>query len=147
MTALTEAVARLIFAPTIALAVAFLVRAHEGPGDGFSAAIVAVVAFLLSDIGMGRGHPRFPLRPGQAVAGAVGLALGGLVMMLVVAIAPILAGRPLLTRLPQAGAPTLGTLRIDTSLAFDAGIALLVTGMALVAIRLLDPDIFPPDPT
>ncbi len=132
---MVQAVARLLLAPVLVLAAAFLVKGATGVGDGFSAGIVASMGILLQFLAFGhrRSERVLPLRRVYAVA------LGGLLVACAVAFAPLLSGDPFLSHLPAPGEKVvkLGTLELMTSVLFDLGVCLLVVGIVLVGLPLV----------
>lgn len=136
MTALTDLVGRLVFMPGLMLAAALLIKGHAAPGDGFAAGLVAAMTFMILDMSASRDFrsPAPVAEPHRARYGAIGL-----IPMLVVAFGPMIAGRQLLTHFPHGTPLTIGELQLDTALAFDAGIAILVVALTLAAIHAVDP--------
>lgn len=136
MTVLTDVIARLLFLPGLTVALALLVKSHSAPGDGFSAGLVAAITFLVLDVSIpSDSHLPEPVRiPRQR-----SLATFGLLLMVVVAFAPLMFGLEPLTHEPEGGPLKVGTLHLDTAFLFDAGIAILVVSITLFAIRLFDP--------
>jgi multisubunit Na+/H+ antiporter MnhB subunit len=131
-TLLTQAVARLLFVPTLMVALAVLVKGYGDTGDGFAAGVIAALAVLIQFVAF--GHRRvervLPLRFAPA-AGFAGLALA-----LAVTFAPVLRGEPILTHVPAPGAGVvhLGTVELITPVLFDVGVFLLVFGFAVSTI-------------
>ena len=103
---------------------------HNQPGGGFAAGLVigAVVA-LRTVAGIGR--------PQDATRGcAVGTAL-----VSVVALAPLLAGEPLLDQvLVSETVPLLGKVKSGSALVFDAGVTAIVVGLFVAVFDGLDAD-------
>ena len=132
---LTQAVARLLFAPALMVALAVLVKGYADVGDGFSAGVIAALAVLLQFVAFGRRETERLLPVGRAPA----LALGGLALALAVAFVPPLLGEPILTHYPAAGAEPVhvGTLELITAVAFDVGVFLLVLGVSVAFIRFV----------
>lgn len=130
-----ETVARLLLAPTLVLAVAILVKGYADVGDGFAAGVVAALGILLQYVTFGRRRVATALPVGRAPQ----VAFAGLGIALVVGFAPALWGDPILTHYPRPGAGVvhLGTLELLTAVAFDAGVFLLVLGVAVGVIDLL----------
>lgn len=135
MTILVQTVARLLLAPVLVVAVAFLVKGATGVGDGFSAGIVASMGVLLQFLAFGhrRSERALPLRRVYAVS------LGGLLVAFGVSFAPLLVGEPFLSHLPPPGEKVMkvGTLELMTSVLFDLGVGLLVVGIVLVGLPLV----------
>ena len=131
-TVLTQTVARLLVAPTFAVALAILVKGYADVGDGFAAGVVAGLGVLLvyAAFGVRETHRLLPVRRAGDVA------LAGLLVALVVAFAPALWGRPPFTHYPAPGEPVVhvGTLELLTAVVFDVGVFLLVLGVVVGAI-------------
>lgn len=134
-TILTQTVARLLFLPAMMVALATLIKGYADTGDGFTAGVIAALAVLIQVVAFGvrEMEQRLPLRAGPAVA------FTGLVLALVVAFAPVVVGRPIMTHAPAPGATVihLGTLEIISAVAFDVGVFLLVLGFAVSTIGLI----------
>jgi multisubunit Na+/H+ antiporter MnhB subunit len=132
---MTRTVARLLFAPTLMVAFAVLVKGYVGAGDGFSAGIIAGLAFLMQFVAFGERTVRRALHTRYApVVAVVGLALA-----LATAFIPVLRGKAIMTHAPPPGAPVvhLGSLEFLTAFAFDVGAFLLVLGFSVTALSLL----------
>ena len=129
---LTQTVARLALAPSLAIAVAMLVKGYSDVGDGFTAGVVAGLGILLQYAAFGYLHVErvIPVRH------AVSVALAGLAVTLAVAFAPLLWGEPPVTHYPRPGASVVhvGTLELLTAVAFDVGVFLLVLGVTVGAV-------------
>lgn len=134
-TVLTQTVARLLFLPSLVVALAVLVKGYVDTGDGFTAGVIAALAVLLQVVAFGEEEVarRLPLRHAPAVA------VSGLVIGLAVAFVPSLLGRPPMTHAPAAGAAVinLGTIELITAVLFDVGVFLLVLGFAVAAISMI----------
>jgi multisubunit Na+/H+ antiporter MnhB subunit len=130
----TRTVAKLLFLPTLVVAVAILVKGYAQPGDGFSAGVVAALGVLLQYLAFGRRE--IEKLPVARLAGKG--AFFGLLVALLVAAAPMLLGEPVLSHYPRPGSEAvyLGTLELITAILFDAGIFLLVFGFAVGTIRI-----------
>jgi len=131
-TILTQTVARLLAAPTFAVAAAILVKGYADVGDGFAAGVVAGLGVLLlfAAFGARETHRFLPVRRAFAVA------VAGLLVAIVVGFAPVLAGDPPFTHYPAPEAPVvhLGTLELITAVAFDVGVFGLVLGVVVGAL-------------
>jgi len=133
--ALTKTVARLIFAPTLVIAVAILVKGYADTGDGFAAGVVAALAVLLQYVAFGHEEIERVLPVRRAPL----LGVAGLGLALAVAFVPVALGKPPMTHWPAPGASVIhvGTLEILTAVVFDIGVFLLVFGSVVGAIRFL----------
>lgn len=131
-TILTQTVARLLVAPTFAVAAAILVKGYADVGDGFAAGVVAGLGALLvfTAYGVNETHRVLPVRR------SFGIAMAGLLLALVVAFLPVLFGDPPFTHYPGPGESVVhvGTLELLTAVAFDVGVFLLVLGTVVGAI-------------
>jgi multisubunit Na+/H+ antiporter MnhB subunit len=132
-TTMTQLVARLLLAPSFAVALAVLVKGYADVGDGFSAGVIAALGILLQYVSFGwrEAERLLPVRYAPPVA------MAGLLLALVVAFAPALWGEPAFTHYPRPGSEPIhvGTLELITAVAFDLGVFLLVFGAAVGAIR------------
>ena len=132
---LTRVVAKLLLLPTLVAAVAILVKGYTQPGDGFSAGVVAGLGVVLQYLAFGGEEAeRLPV---VRHAGAV--VFVGLLLVLLVAFAPMLLGDPILTHYPPPGAKVLhfGTLEVLTAVRFDVGVFLLVFGFAVGTVGMI----------
>jgi multisubunit Na+/H+ antiporter MnhB subunit len=124
---LTQAVARLILLPGVAIAAATLVKGYSEVGDGFTAGVIAALTVLVQCVAFGyrEAERRLPLLrwlPAGAVA--------GLTIALAVALVPVARGDAILEHAPAAGERPvqLGTLELVTAVLFDVGVFLVVLG-------------------
>ena len=87
-TVLTRMVARLLLAPVLMVAAAILIKGYVDVGDGFAAGVIAALGVLLQYLAFGRAavHQALPVRH------AAKLAVTGLLLSLLVAFVPVLAG-------------------------------------------------------
>jgi multicomponent Na+:H+ antiporter subunit A len=125
----TQAVARLLYLPTLLVAAALLVKGFVQTGDGFSAGVVAALGMLLRYLAFGHEEAeKFP-----PVRYATFVAFAGLLVSLGVAAAPLFLREAVLTHYPPPGTEPvhLGTLELMTAVLFDFGIFLLVFGFAV----------------
>lgn len=132
---LTRTVAKLLLLPTLVMAVALLVKGYAQPGDGFSAGVVGALGVLLQYLAFGRRRAE-----GLPLVGLVGkAAFAGLLVALLVALAPVLFGEPLMTHYPRAGAGAvyLGTVELITAFLFDAAVFLVVLGFVLGSVKMI----------
>jgi multicomponent Na+:H+ antiporter subunit A len=124
-------VANRVLAPAMLLLSAYLfLRGHSAPGGGFIAALVAGAAVAFGWFARGRAGGAVPvlrsLRPEPLVT-------AGLLVSVVVGLAPLTAGKPFLTPL-HAEVAGLG---LSTSLLFDLGVYLFVLGLVVAAVERL----------
>lgn len=132
MTLLTQAVARLLLAPSLMVAAAILVKGYVDVGDGFSAGVVVTLAVACQYLALGarRAEEELPL-----LRHAPRVAVAGLLIALASGFFPLLLGRPLFTHEPVAGERPIhvGRLELMTPVLFDVGVFMLVAG-ALIAL-------------
>jgi multicomponent Na+:H+ antiporter subunit B len=110
-----------------------LLAGHNQPGGGFVGGLIAAAAFSLHALAYDAGHARnlLPIDP-RTMMGA------GLLVAASAALAPTAARLPLFTGLwADVTVPGFGALSVGTPLLFDAGVYLLVTGVALLMILTL----------
>jgi len=113
-----------------------LIAGHDEPGGGFAGGLVAAAAFSLHALAYDGDAARRLLHVDPRT-----LIAGGLLLATVAAAAPAAARRPLLTGLwIDVRVPGFGEAAIGTPLLFDAGVYLLVTGVALLMIVTLAED-------
>jgi multisubunit Na+/H+ antiporter MnhB subunit len=132
---MTRHVTRFLFAPTLMVAFATLVKGYLGTGDGFAAGVIAGLAFLMQFVAFGEREVRRALHTQWAPA----VAFAGLTLALAVTFVPVLRGQPILTQWPEPGAPVLhfGTVEVLTAFLFDVGVFLLVAGFTVTSLTLL----------
>jgi multicomponent Na+:H+ antiporter subunit B len=128
-TLLLEMTTRALFPIVLVFSLYLLLVGHYGPGGGFAAGLVAGLAFVLRYIaGLGSG---VRVRPPVLI----GL---GLTVALLTALAPMLAGAPVLATTKLAlDLPVLGHVETQTSLFLDVGVYLLIVGVVLDLLRSL----------
>lgn len=132
---MTQRITRLLFAPTLMVAFAVLIKGYVGAGDGFAAGIIAGLAFLMQFVAFGERNVRRSLHTRYAPV----VAMSGLALALACTFLPVLRGLPVLTHWPPPDAEVLhfGTLEILTAVAFDVGVFLLVVGFTVTALALV----------
>lgn len=132
---MTELVCRLLFAPTLMVAFATLVKGYAEAGDGFAAGVIAGLAFLMQYVAFGERHVRRALH----TRFAPGVAILGLAVALGVAFLPLLRGLPVLTHWPPPDASVIhfGRVELITAFVFDIGVFLLVLGFAVTGLTLV----------
>lgn len=102
-----------------------LFAGHNQPGGGFAAGLVfGAVLALRAVTGL------------QRPAGATKLLVGGIVIVCLTAVLPLLTGNPLLDQqVVSTDLPILGKVKAGTALIFDIGVTAIVMGLV---IALLD---------
>lgn len=132
---LTRTVAKLMLLPTLVAAFALLVKGYTQPGDGFSAGVVAGLGVVLQYLAFGREKAeRLPV-----VRHAGVIVFAGFLLSVLVVLAPLLLGDPILTHYPPPGAKVLyfGTLEALTAVLFDVGVFLLVFGFVVGTVSMI----------
>lgn len=134
-TVMTQTVARLLFAPTLVVAAAIMVKGYADTGDGFSAGVIAALGVLLQYVAFGHAEVERRL----PVHRALYLAIAGMGIALLTTFLPAVFGRPLLTHWPPAGdeALRIGSLELITAVVFDVGVFCIVFGFAVGAIDVI----------
>lgn len=132
---MTQRITRLLFAPTLMVAFAVLIKGYIGAGDGFAAGIIAGMAFVMQFVAFGERNVRRNLHTRYAPV----VAMCGLALALTCTFLPVLRGLPVLTHWPPPDAKVLhfGTVEILTAVAFDVGVFLLVLGFTVTALALV----------
>jgi multisubunit Na+/H+ antiporter MnhB subunit len=134
-TILTQTVARLLFLPTLLVALATLIKGYAETGDGFTAGVIAGLAVLLQFLAFGEREvaDQLPVRFAPAIA------LSGLLLGLIVTFVPVIRGKPILTHEPppDASVTHLGSVELLTAVAFDVAVFLLVFGFVVSTIGLV----------
>lgn len=132
---MTQFVSRLLFAPTLMVAFATLVKGYADAGDGFAGGVIASLAFLMQFVAFGEREVRRQLHTRFAPH----LGFLGLGVALLVTFWPMVRGDPVLTHLPPPDASVvyLGSLELITAFAFDIGVFLVVVGFGVTSMSLL----------
>ena len=133
-------VTRLVWGPSVVVAVGLIVKGYTEVGDGFAAGVVVALVIGLTYVALGaegaeRALPFLRFAPAVAV---VGLALA-----LLDGFFPLVLGEPPFSHRPGPGekVATIGSLELFTPLLFDVGVFLLVVGVLTVLLhQLADPD-------
>jgi multicomponent Na+:H+ antiporter subunit B len=130
---LLEMTTRAVFPTVLVFSLYLLLVGHYGPGGGFSAGLVAGLAFVLRYIAGGSADlgavmaPRVP-----AVIGS------GLALALVTGLVPAAFGAPVLSTTKLAvDLPLLGRIELQTSLFLEIGVYVLIIGVVLDLLRAL----------
>lgn len=126
MTPLVQGVVRVLFMPSLVVAIAFCVKGSTGTGDGFSAGLVTAITVSLVFLAFGLREARriLPIRHAGAMAGI------GLLVVVGSAVVPAVIDGVPLEHFPRVEVEVvkLGALALNSSLLFDAGIAAVVAG-------------------
>jgi multisubunit Na+/H+ antiporter MnhB subunit len=135
VTPLIRLVSRTVLPIAFLISLTHLLRAEHGPGDGFTAGIIASLALTLEYLTFGYREAR---RRVEWIRFDAVLFLG-LLLALVAALVPLLAGRPVLADVGlELPIPLIGEVRLGRSLLFDIGIYLAVIGGVMSAIDALE---------
>ena len=133
---MTQRITRLLFAPTLMVAFAVLVKGYVGGGGWLCCRnIIAGLAFLMQFVAFGERNVRRSLHTRYAPV----VAMSGLALALACTFLPVLAGLPLLTIGLRADVQVLhfGSLEILTAFVFDVGVFLLVLGFTVTGLALV----------
>jgi len=132
-TLMLEVTARALFPTVLVFSIYLLCVGHYGPGGGFSAGLVAGLAFVLRYLAGGSTDPGAVITIRPPVLMGVGLTVAVLT-----ALVPLAFGNPVLssTKFAVPLGP-LGKLEIVTSLFLDVGVYLLIVGVVLDLLRAL----------
>ncbi len=125
---------RLLVGLILTFAVYLLLRGHNAPGGGFSAALVAGTGFALFAIAEGPAVVRRAIRIAPQK-----IAMAGLGLAILSGLAGTLSGQPFLTGIWwiwQSARPY--EIAIGTPLFFDIGVFLAVLGTLLTLILALE---------
>ncbi|MBI5446030.1 MAG: Na+/H+ antiporter subunit B [Deltaproteobacteria bacterium] len=119
---------RLLLPLLLLFSLFLLLRGHNEPGGGFVAGLVAAVAFVLQALAHGVAQARRMLRAEPRL-----LVASGLLTALASGLVSMTLGQPFLTgRWSTLRMPVIG--HAGTPLLFDAGVYLVVAGMALLIV-------------
>ena len=132
-TLMLEVTARALFPTILVFSIYLLCVGHYGPGGGFSAGLVAGLAFVLRYLAGGSTDP------GAVIAIRPPVLMGvGLTVAVLTALVPLAFGNPVLSSAKFAvPLGLLGKLEIVTSLFLDVGVYLLIVGVVLDLLRAL----------
>lgn len=127
-TLLLEMTTRALFPTVLVFSLYLLLVGHYGPGGGFSAGLVAGLAFVLRHIAGGSEDPGVVVR--VRVPALIG---AGMAVAVVTALVPVAFGAPVLS----TARLVLGPVEIQTSLFLEIGVYLLIVGVVLDLLRSL----------
>lgn len=122
-----------LFRTLILLSWVLLFAGHDDPGGGFIAGLVAGAAFMLVNLAGGNRS----LRQRGPAAAETFLGAGITVAVLAGTVGWIVGGEFLQSAYFSADLPALGHLKVSTTLAFDAGVYLVVIGLVMALLRSL----------
>ncbi|MFB9313518.1 Na+/H+ antiporter subunit A [Nocardioides plantarum] len=126
-----EVVTRLIFHSILVFSVYLLIAGHNLPGGGFAAGMVAGLALMVRYLAGGR------YELAEALPIDAGVIIGtGLFVAAVSGLGPVaFGGEVLQTADVYVDLPLLGELHLVSSVGFDIGVYLVVTGLVLDLLR------------
>jgi multicomponent Na+:H+ antiporter subunit B len=124
---------RILVGLILVFSVYLLLRGHNAPGGGFSAALVAATGFALFAIAEGPQPVRMALRIDPLV-----LVAWGLLLAIGSGLLAVVAGEPFLTGLWWPADTLDGTPAVGTPLVFDVGVFLVVLGTILTLVLHLE---------
>ncbi|QDH10742.1 Na+/H+ antiporter subunit A [Nocardioides dongxiaopingii] len=126
-----EVVTRLVFHSIMVFSVYLLVAGHNLPGGGFAAGMVAGLALMVRYLAGGR------YELAEALPVDAGVIIGtGLFVAAVSGLGPVaFGGEVLQTADVYVDLPLLGELHLVSSVGFDIGVYLVVTGLVLDLLR------------
>jgi multicomponent Na+:H+ antiporter subunit B len=127
-------VARLLWGPSVVVAVSLIVKGYADVGDGFAAGVVVALAIALFYVGLGASAAERAL---PFLRYAPRLMTAGLLLCIGTGFFPLLFGEPIFSHLPEPGAHvlTVGSLELFTPLLFDLGLFMLVVGVLTVLLH------------
>jgi multicomponent Na+:H+ antiporter subunit B len=132
-TLLLEMTTRALFPTVLVFSLYLLMVGHYGPGGGFSAGLVAGLAFVLRYIAGGTQDLGAVVRVRPPVILGTGLTIA-----LLTALAPVAFGAPVLsTAKLSADLGPLGAIELQTSVFLDVGVYLLIVGAVIDLLRSL----------
>jgi multicomponent Na+:H+ antiporter subunit A len=126
-----EVVTRLVFHTIVVFALFLLFSGHNGPGGGFAAGLMTGLALMVRYLAGGRYEldEAAPIEAGVLLGTGLFIATGS-------GLAPLLFGGAVLqSAIFDLHLPLLGDVHAVTSLAFDAGVYLVVVGLMLDLLR------------
>lgn len=126
-----EVVTRLVFHSIIVFSVYLLIAGHNLPGGGFAAGMVAGLALMVRYLAGGR------YELAEALPVDAGVIIGtGLFVAALSGLGPVaFGGEVLQTADVYVDVPLLGELHLVSSVGFDIGVYLVVTGLVLDLLR------------
>ncbi len=129
-------VARLLWGPSVMVAIGLIVKGYTDVGDGFAAGVVAALAIALFYVALGASAAELAL---PFLRYAPRLMVTGLLLCIGTGFFPLVSGEPIFSHLPAPGADvvTVGSLELFTPLLFDLGLFLLVVGVLTVLLHQL----------
>ena len=133
-------VARPVLPAALMIAVFLLLRGHHAPGGGFVAGLIAGTALILQQIANGFAWTQARFHPDhfQMIGAGLLLALIPICDGYSTGVTALVFGRPFLSSAMSHGSmPLLGEFKLTSTLAFDVGVLLVVTGTLLLILETL----------
>lgn len=130
-----KAANRILVSLILVFAVYLLLRGHNAPGGGFSAALVAGTGLALFVIAEGPG----PVRRTLGID-PLGIVAAGILLAVASGLPALLQGKPFLSGLWWPSDADVAAVHIGTPLVFDAGVFLVVLGTVITLIVHLEED-------
>jgi multicomponent Na+:H+ antiporter subunit A len=133
---LLDTTVRLVFTSVLVLSLYLLFAGHNQPGGGFVGGLVAGAAVALRYVAAGIVGVRsaVPVPPWRVLAAGLGLAV-------LTALVPLVVGdSPLDNAKLDWDVPVLGSVKLTSALAFDAGVYLVVVGLVLMIFEAVGAD-------
>jgi multicomponent Na+:H+ antiporter subunit A len=137
---IVDTTARLVYPSALVLSLYLLVAGHNQPGGGFVGGLVAGAAIALVYVagGIEKVRALAPVLPWH-VLGAGLLLAGG------TALVPLVTGAALLEHgTVELDLAALGQVKLTSTLAFDAGVYLVVVGLVLMVLEAFGEEVAPP---
>jgi multicomponent Na+:H+ antiporter subunit B len=127
-------VARLLWGPSVVVAISLIVKGYADVGDGFAAGVVVALAIALFYVALGESAAERAL---PFLRYAPAMMTTGLLLCIGTGFFPLLFGDAIFSHLPGPGAHvvTIGSLELFTPLLFDLGLFLLVVGVLTVLLH------------
>jgi multicomponent Na+:H+ antiporter subunit B len=129
-------VARLLWGPSLVVAVSLIIKGYTDVGDGFAAGVVVALGISLSYLALG---PEGAERVLPFLRHSPVFLVGGLALALTAGFFPLALGESLFSHHPAPGEDVvhIGSLELFTPLLFDLGVFLLVVGVLSVLLHQL----------
>lgn len=130
---MVDVATRLLFPTMVAVSFYFFFSGHNAPGGGFAGGLVAALAITLRYLAGGRAEleETLPVDPARMMGTGVLAAAAAVIW-------PMFLGRPpLTTQVWEWSIPVIGDVHIPSALLFDAGVYLIVVGVALHILHAL----------
>jgi multisubunit Na+/H+ antiporter MnhB subunit len=135
VTPLIRAVVLAVLPISFLISLAYLIRAEEAPGDGFTAGIISSLGLTLAYLAFGYREARDRFLWARFEV----LLFVGLLVTTIATVLPVLGGEPVLGALgADLTLPLIGEISLSRGLLFDFGIYLVVLGGTMSAIDAME---------